>query len=503
MLKKFKISFILACTLMLPIFFVKSQSVLARNLRPFQTKMISGESYGIYERLTKKGPRGWMACTNTFRYGNYQASIEKKVGKAKYDFVWIDGHRAGWVNQRAFLRNKIAVVHDISLVKNPDYDFPTRDAINFATDSTGTVVEPSQVKVSKTNIASNKAGKYRIKYSYSKARAYTTVRVRKNIKEGIAKANKTPQAGESASSWFKHYKTSGNWGKGASYAPETRPHIIKSGNYRLKTFFYQPATLSQGDSATGMVGPLPEGMAVSNGIMYATMYNAPQNVHAHIISYQFNQIPNRYIMQKLPWLPWKRFVRLAAPVKVSLLIKTGHGQAFGATNKYLYVIANNHLLRNSTNSEELMQISKKDLQIKKIWTFKIWNGNSNDGRYVHNAVFVNDKEFIAEYHSATEHRFEYWEVTRHGNSWKPVEIGATKGEFMRNDSPVQGMAYDKKRKQIYLAFNDYLFKLKRNGKVLDNAHFHTGREFEGICVNDGHLYAELAQRPELLRQRIK
>ncbi|EEJ72795.1 hypothetical protein [Lactobacillus ultunensis] len=503
MLKKFKISFVLACTLMLSIFFIKPQSVLARSLRPFQTKMINGESYGIYEKLTRKGPRVWMASTTTFRYGNYQASIEKKVGRTKYDFVWIDGHRAGWVNQRAFLRSKIAVVHDISLVKNPDYDFPTRDAINFATDASGTVIEPSKVKVSKSKITSNKASKYRVKYSYGKAHAYTTVRVRKNINEGLAHANKTPQSGESASSWFKHYKTSGNWGKGASYAPETKPHTIKSGNFKLKTYFYQLATLSQGNSFTGMVGPLPEGMAVSNGLMYATMYNAPQNTRAHIVAYRFNQIPNRYIMQKLPWLPWRKFLRLAPPIKVSPLIKTGHGQAFGATNKYLYVIANNHLLRNCSDSEELMQISKQDLQIKKIWTFKIWNGNSNDGRYVHNAVFVNDKKFIAEYHSATNHRFEYWEVTRHGNSWKPVEIGATKGEFMRNDSPVQRMAYNRKKKQIYLAFNDYLFKLKRNGKVLDSAHFHTGREFEGICVNDGYLYAELAQRPELLRQKIK
>lgn len=31
------------------------------------------------------------------------------------------------------------------------------------------------------------------------------------------------------------------------------------------------------------------------------------------------------------------------------------------------------LLRHSSQSEEIMQISKKDLQIKRIWTFKIWN----------------------------------------------------------------------------------------------------------------------------------
>ena len=93
-----------------------------------------------------------------------------------------------------------------------------------------------------------------------------------------------------------------------------------------------------------------------------------------------------------------------------------------------------------------MQISKNDLQIKKIWTFKIWDQKSEYGRYVHNAVFFNDHKFIAVYHSSTMNRFEYWEVTRHGNSWYPKEIGATKGEFMRNNSPVQGIAYDKHKK---------------------------------------------------------
>lgn len=61
-------------------------------------------------------------------------------------------------------------------------------------------------------------------------------------------------------------------------------------------------------------------------------------------------------MQKLPWMSWGKFTRLASHIKVSPYIKTGHGQAFGATKKYLYVINNDHLLRNDPASEELMQI---------------------------------------------------------------------------------------------------------------------------------------------------
>lgn len=85
-------------------------------------------------------------------------------------------------------------------------------------------------------------------------------------------------------------------------------------------------------------------------------------------------------MQKLPWLPWAEFTRLASEVKVSPNIKLGHGQAFGATDKYIYAIANDHLLRHSAQSEKIMQISKKDLRIKRIWTFKIWNKSAKDGR---------------------------------------------------------------------------------------------------------------------------
>jgi hypothetical protein len=76
------------------------------------------------------------------------------------------------------------------------------------------------------------------------------------------------------------------------------------------------------------------------------------------------------------------------------LYKLGHGQAFSATHKYIYAIANDHLLRHSSQSEEIMQISKKDLQIKRIWIFKIWNKSAKDGRYMHNATFLNDNKLL-------------------------------------------------------------------------------------------------------------
>lgn len=45
-----------------------------------------------------------------------------------------------------------------------------------------------------------------------------------------------------------------------------------------------------------MVGPVPEGVTISNG----SMYESPHNTRAHIVAYKFNHVPNRYVMQKLP-----------------------------------------------------------------------------------------------------------------------------------------------------------------------------------------------------------
>ncbi|WP_052540914.1 hypothetical protein [Lactobacillus helveticus] len=130
------------------------------------------------------------------------------------------------------------------MVNNPYYSFPTKDAINFATDSTGTVVNPNKVKASQDEVLSNSASEHE---------------VRGDAQEGVGVADKPEQTGKSASSWFKHYRTSGNWGKGASYA---------------------------------------------------TMYKSSHNTRAHIVAYKLKNVPNRYIMQKLPWLPWGQFTRL-------------------------------------------------------------------------------------------------------------------------------------------------------------------------------------------------
>lgn len=75
--KKCSVSFILAC--LLTLFIIKPQSVAAKELSPFQTKMIGNGNFGIYQRLTRRGPACWIGSTRTFRHGNFQASAERSV----------------------------------------------------------------------------------------------------------------------------------------------------------------------------------------------------------------------------------------------------------------------------------------------------------------------------------------------------------------------------------------------------------------------------------------
>ncbi|MBW8062211.1 hypothetical protein E0703_08475 [Lactobacillus helveticus] len=42
---------------------------------------------------------------------------------------------------------------------------------------------------------------------------------------------------------------------------------------------------------------------------------------AHIVAYKLKNVPNRYIMQKLPWLPWGQFTRWVSKIKISPYIK--------------------------------------------------------------------------------------------------------------------------------------------------------------------------------------
>lgn len=40
----------------------------------------------------------------------------------------------------------------------------------------------------------------------------------------------------------------------------------------------------------------------------------------------------------------------------------------------------------------------------------------------------------ATFHNASKGLYEYWKLSRNGNTWMPTEIGATQSDFVKNNS---------------------------------------------------------------------
>ncbi|MCT6847284.1 MAG: hypothetical protein M3Z78_05010, partial [Lactobacillus helsingborgensis] len=63
--------------------------------------------------------------------------------------------------------------------------------------------------------------------------------------------------------------------------------------------------------------------------------------------------------------------------------------------------------------------------------------------------------------------------------------------------PVQGFTYDQKHDQFYIGFNDYIFKVDKDGTYKKTHRLHVKREIEGLSAYGNKLYVEFAQRGEL------
>lgn len=412
------------------------------------------------------------------------------------------------MNQNFFARNKISLASDISLVQNNHYSFPTRDAINYATDSQGTAINPNKVKVSHSSISSSEAGTTKVSYSYGKAKASVNVTVRSDAKEGIASTGTAFKKGPAAThTWNGGSKgSSKKWNAAHRYQSETSPSTYSTHGMTLHTRLFQPRFVSlsygQAGDAMGQVGVIPEGITVNGGDFVASMYTSSNADKGHLVSYNLNALKSKYAAQNLTTMGWGTFKSYAKNIKVSPYIKLGHGQSLGSSSSYIYVLANNNNVNNSTASEEVLQISKSDMKINKIWTIKTWGGSSAYPRYFHNATFVGDHTMYALFHNGGRNGYEYWKLTRDGDTWTPELVGGTQSNFI-NGSPVQGFAYDSNRDQFYIGYNDYIFRVAEDGSYKGKYHFNTRRELEGMSVSASTLYIELAQRAELLTTKTK
>lgn len=470
-------------------------------------KVGSGRHYNVYKRIKDGKPSGKIADASDYQYAHIQSDQRIKTQKATYWRIYVDGRKVGYVNQNYFTRNTIAVPKAVSLVRNSHYNFDPTDAISYVTNYMGTVIDNEEVKISKDMIDCSDPGIYKVKYSYGNAKATVKVAVRKSTKEGIADADRMSAKSFNGDlkSWKTYYGSSANYVTKTDFTPDKTRHTYDSDNGKLtfRTRFFQPVLLSvardiKDDDYLNRVGHIPEGITMSDGWLYTSLLSSTTINNGHIVGYNLNHLTNAFNGQYLLDMSQKKFNSYAKNIKVSPYIPIGHGQAMGATDKYIYVLNNDNKVSYKSNlSEELIQIRKSDMCINKIWTFKCWNGGDAEGRYFQNGVVVNDHKMYTTLYNKAKKQTEYWEFNRTGDNWYPTMVGATEGGIVSN-TYTQGFTYDSKHDNFYIAFNDVIAKIAKDGEVKDTYQFHTGREIEGIAVANNKLYTNLAQRAELL-----
>lgn len=492
----FKLALVAAATLAGMSMFgsAKANTADAASFSKAVTKIAGNKDYAIYHNVTSNGPSGKFTSTRYFKYGQIQSKRYLSTKKGTFWDIYVNGRHVGWVDQNFFARNTISVAKEVSLVQNPSYSFSTRDAINYATNSQGTAINPDKVSVSQENVSSNAT----VTYTYGKAKATTTVTVHP-WQEGYSSASAKPGF-KNTTTWTGGSKgSSRNWNAAAGYRSETRSNTFKSGDLTLKTKLFEPRFLSLGydeaGDAMGQVGVIPEGMSMRGGLFVTSLFTSNSASRGHLASYNLNAIKSKYAAQNLTTMSFGSFKSYSKNIKVSPYIKLGHGQSLGQSASYIYVMANENKYKNGPKSEEILQIRKSDMQIEKIWTFKIANN-----RYIHNATFTDDGTMYALFHNGANHLYEYWRVSRSGDNWVGTKVGATKGDFITN-SPVQGFAYG--NGYFFVGFNDHIFKVRTDGTAVKQYKFNTRREIEGMAVDGGNLYVQFAQRSELTASKIK
>lgn len=474
------------------------------NYQRVQTKLAGQKNYPIYKNVSQRGGVNAIFSTKYFKKGLLQSQRSAKTKSSTFWQLAVNGRTVGWVSEKFFLRNKISVARNISLVRNNYYSFNTKDAIAYATNKNGTLINPNKVHVSRKKISSSISGTYPLTYKYGKKIVYRKVRVRNNANEGITVANKiaTPGPREVETFTGSSRSSSPNWNLDHNYQPETRINNYRGSNgSTLQTRFYQPhfhlLDDEQYDDQLNQVGVIPEGINLLHNQLTVSYFSQPNSNWGHLVTYNLNHLTSPIQTQNLLTISEKQFEQTSQNISVSPYLKLGHGQAIGATKNYIFVLASSNREDNSAKSEEILQISNKNYQIKNLWTIKVWNRSEYFPRYFHNAYFVNGRLIFVVFHNATKGTYEYWQLTRQGNIWTSTEISATQSNFVAGNSPLQGFTYA--NNNFYLAFNDNIFQINRSGKVLKHYKFHTLRETEGIAVRKGRIYIELARRPELVK----
>ena len=513
---------------------VYSSLKLEEVTKKVKTKTKEKKKYMVKKKEWKFGKK--LTASADFRYAHVQSKSYKVKGGKRYYYIYVDGRPVGYVNEKAFALSKANVVSQVSLVNNPSdsVGFNAEDAINYVTDQHGSLVDNDSVEIScksaKLNISdtgyvsSRKAGTAVLTFKYGKAKATSKLTVRGDAKEGISSADVTPvktdlpeiktwSASDGASLSSSSTITSGD----AVSSSHKYWATNMSGNAKgadIETIFYHPAVLSAPGSSNleAKVSSAVQGIDFYDNDLVTSNLDLGQadnwEARGHMVYYNMRKV-KKYNWQLIPskMLSFNTWLSYIKNIKVSPYMKLGHGQSVGSTKKYVYVLANWNRSNNWSNSQELIRVKKSTMEIDKIWTFKVWNGSAKDPRIFLNADVIDDNTLLALFHKASKHRYEYWKISRNGDSFKAKEVGATGSNLISNSAEVQGFVWDSAYDVYYIAFNDYLFKIGAGldggteaGKLLNYYKFDTGRrDFEGLSSYGPELYVNLNHPTETLK----
>ena len=507
-----------------------------KTVKQVKYKWVTKTAYkNVKKKEWKFGKK--LTASADFRYAHVQAKSYKVKGGKRYYYIYVDGRPVGYVNEKAFALSKANVVSQVSLVNNPSdsVGFNAEDAINYVTDQHGSLVDNDSVEIScksaKLNISdtgyvsSRKAGTAVLTFKYGKAKATSKLTVRGDAKEGISSADVTPVKTDlpeiktwSASDGASLSSSSTTTSKDAvSSSHKYWATKTMSGNAKgadIETIFYHPAVLSAPGSSNleAKVSSAVQGIDFYDNDLVTSNLDLGQadnwEARGHMVYYNMRKV-KKYNWQLIPskMLSFNTWLSYIKNIKVSPYMKLGHGQSVGSTKKYVYVLANWNRSNNWSNSQELIRVKKSTMEIDKIWTFKVWNGSAKYPRIFLNADVIDDNTLLALFHNASKHRYEYWKISRNGDSFKAKEVGATGSDLISNSAEVQGFVWDSAYDVYYIAFNDYLFKIGAGldggteaGKLLNYYKFDTGRrEFEGLSSYGPELYVNLNHPTETLK----
>ena len=505
-----------------------------KTVKQVKYKWVTKTAYkNVKKKEWKFGKK--LTASADFRYAHVQSKSYKVKGGKRYYYIYVDGRPVGYVNEKAFALSKANVVSQVSLVNNPSdsVGFNAEDAINYVTDQHGSLVDNDSVEIScksaKLNISdtgyvsSRKAGTAVLTFKYGKAKATSKLTVRGDAKEGISSADVTPVKTDlpeietwSASDGASLSSSSTITSKDAVSSSHKYWATDMSGNAKgadIETVFYHPAVLSAPGSSNleAKVSSAVQGIDFYDNDLVTSNLDLGQadnwEARGHMVYYNMRKV-KKYNWQLIPskMLSFNTWLSYIKNIKVSPYMKLGHGQSVGSTKKYVYVLANWNRSNNWSNSQELIRVKKSTMEIDKIWTFKVWNGSAKYPRIFLNADVIDDNTLLALFHNASKHRYEYWKITRSGDSFKAKEVGATGSDLISNSTEVQGFVWDSAYDVYYIAFNDYLFKIGAGldggteaGKLLNYYKFDTGREFEGLGSYKGELYVNLNHPTETLK----